>query len=310
MPKIFISHSWNDNEISRKLAQYLKRDGADIWIDYARIEGGDKLPKRIGNALKWCDALLLLWSQAAADSYWVEEEWTNALALRKRIIPCILDKVELPPILSNRLYIDIQEFDQGYQELYRTLKLGIAPIQQESAAARLNVLKPIFRSQTKALSGDEAIAMVKKHDFFDSDLNADGHGIAHQFEEKNISGDKIVLDHACGLMWQEGGSQNEMSYKATKKWIQNLNQKGFAGYTNWRLPTLEEAMSLMEPEEKNGDLFIDPAFAKKQRWIWTADQVKGNSWAWLVSFCDGRFLSLPLDDCYVRAVRSGQSSNF
>ncbi len=44
MPKVFLSHSWDDNEISRKIAQDLKRDGAEIWIDHARISGGESLP--------------------------------------------------------------------------------------------------------------------------------------------------------------------------------------------------------------------------------------------------------------------------
>jgi len=79
MPKIFISHSWEDNDISRKLAEYLKRDGADIWIDYARISGGDSLPEIIGDAIEWCDIMVLVWSKSAASSYFVKLEWTCAL---------------------------------------------------------------------------------------------------------------------------------------------------------------------------------------------------------------------------------------
>ena len=99
-PKVFISHAWEDNEVSRKLAEYLRRDGVEIWIDYARIEGGDSLPKVISNAIDWCDTFVLVWSKSAMDSYWVEEEWTCAHSLRKRIIPCPLDKTKLPSILT------------------------------------------------------------------------------------------------------------------------------------------------------------------------------------------------------------------
>ena len=31
-------------------------------------------------------------------------------------------------------------------------------------------------------------------------------------------------------------------------------------------------MSLMEPTKKNGALYIDPVFDKKQHWIWTSDR--------------------------------------
>ncbi|MCB9501891.1 MAG: DUF1566 domain-containing protein [Deferribacteres bacterium] len=33
-------------------------------------------------------------------------------------------------------------------------------------------------------------------------------------------------------------------------YIDSLNKANFAGYSDWRLPTLEEAMTLMEPEKK------------------------------------------------------------
>ena len=122
-PKIFISHSWEDNEISRKLAENLKRDGADIWIDYARIEGGDSLPEIISNAIDWCDTLILVWSKSAIDSYWVKEEWTCAHSLRKRIVPCLIDSSKLPSILMSKLYIDIYDFEKGYPILARALKL-------------------------------------------------------------------------------------------------------------------------------------------------------------------------------------------
>lgn len=124
MPKVFISHSWNDNDVSKKIAEFLKNDGGEIWIDYAKIDGGDSLPERIGKALEWCNALVLIWSSSAFKSPWVKEEWENALSMGKRIIPCLLDNTERPPILRNRLYIDFRDFDDGYKKLSETLKLS------------------------------------------------------------------------------------------------------------------------------------------------------------------------------------------
>ena len=97
-------------------------------------------------------------------------------------------------------------------------------------------------------------------------------------------------------------------YEEAKNWINDLNLKGVAGYSDWRLPTLEEAMSLMESEKKNDDLYIDSIFEAKQYLIWTSDMVKGESWAWLVNFGSGscgfgRLFGLG-DLYYVRAVRS------
>ena len=101
------------------------------------------------------------------------------------------------------------------------------------------------------------------------------------------NGAKVVIDHATARMWQQSGSPQSIIYTDAEKYIQELNQKKFAGYDDWRLPTLEEAMSLMEASKKNGDLYIDPAFDKTQSWIWTADKSSAGV-AWVVHFSLGR----------------------
>lgn len=92
-----------------------------------------------------------------------------------------------------------------------------------------------------------------------------------------------------------------MVYSDAQEYIKELNRQEFAGYSDWRLPTLEEAMSLMEREKKNG-LYIDPVFERKQEWIWTADK-ESASRAWVVSFDYGYCTHIDLYDRYVRAVR-------
>ena len=117
-----------------------------------------------------------------------------------------------------------------------------------------------------------------------------GHStISHDYEVNIIEDSKVVIDHATGLMWHQSGSFKNMSWKRAKKWVTKLNEKGYAGFTDWRLPTLEEAISLLEPSEKNGNQFIDPAFDKTQSSVWTCDSNISNSSlsldrAWSVNF--------------------------
>lgn len=162
-----------------------------------------------------------------------------------------------------------------------------------------------LRSQAQPLSVDEFIIMLKQHNFFDYDWNKKGLGFTNHFDVQYIKGNMIVIDSASGLMWQQGGSSEKMKYEQAKKWIEEINLEYYAGFQDWRLPTLEEAMSLMEQKNKNNDLYIETAFDSRQWGIWTSDLVKDQSRAWVVSFslggCHGNIFS---NFNYVRAVRS------
>lgn len=86
--------------------------------------------------------------------------------------------------------------------------------------------------------------------------------------------------------------------------IAALNARNFAGYSDWRLPTLEEAMSLVRPDALDG-LYMDPQFAPRSApFVWTAD-LESEERGWLVNFffgsCDTEKLGF---HAYLRAVRA------
>ncbi|MGH7455833.1 MAG: DUF1566 domain-containing protein [bacterium] len=165
-----------------------------------------------------------------------------------------------------------------------------------------------LRHEPKTLSLIHAQEMIKRIDFFDSSMNKNGHGIAHAYVSFVRENQTLVLDLTTALIWQQSGSSDSSIWANGDQYARDLNQKRFAGYDDWRLPTLEEAMSLMEREQKNGDLYIDPIFDRTQRCIWTSDK-ESAGWRLLVGFYTGkcgRYIVGTGDD-YVRAVRSGQS---
>ncbi|MBN2090143.1 DUF1566 domain-containing protein [candidate division KSB1 bacterium] len=166
-------------------------------------------------------------------------------------------------------------------------------------------VKRIFRATSIEISIDEVTAMLKAKNLFDVNANNSGTGFSNRFEQKNYRGATVVIDRAAGLMWQQTGSEEMLTYQNAQQWIQVLNQQNYAGFRTWRLPTLEEAMSLMEPGKKNGNLYNDPTFNQKQWWIWTTDQLKGETWPWIVYFSYGICgVDYTGGTSYVRAVRS------
>jgi hypothetical protein len=143
-------------------------------------------------------------------------------------------------------------------------------------------------------------------DLFEVYRNPRGHGVRHRYEL--TAGGRVVLDRATGLAWQRGGSARPLRFAAAEAEVAGLNRAAFAGFADWRLPTLEEAMSLVEPAPRPGGLHVDPLFAPEQWWIWTADResVVG---VWVVYLYGGScLLHVPVGgSTYVRAVRRPDS---
>ncbi len=133
-----------------------------------------------------------------------------------------------------------------------------------------------------------------------------GHStINHDYNLKAVSGDVVVVDSATGLMWHQSGSDDYMEWDEAKEWVEDLNSEGYAGYQDWRLPTVDEAASLLESSKKNGNLYIDPVFSRKHEWILTGDEVDDSEAAWCVYIYIGLVGWIDFDfNHYVRPVRS------
>jgi len=181
-------------------------------------------------------------------------------------------------------------------------------IDYEKMVAEANVSINLRAIPTDNLSYDSVTVIVKSNNFYDKFKNPTGRGLLNIFRLQQQG--KVVVDVASQLMWQKFGSDSSKDYKQAKAYIAQINEKKFAGYSDWRLPTLEEAMSLMEPEMNEDGLYINSVFDNKQCLILTSDMVIGESWAWVVDFSYGRCDRFRLNSYnYVRAVRLGQSSS-
>ena len=200
-------------------------------------------------------------------------------------------------------------------ESIETVKEPSVPI--EEVFEKPAISKTKFRSAQEKLSLSDVKVMLERYNFYCKEYdwnkeysNPNGDGFQNKFNEQVKNGDKVILDYASGLMWQQSGSDEYMNYKNAKAYVAELNHKRVASYSDWRLPTLEEAMSLMEPMKNSDDLYVDSIFDSKQGWIWTSDLYSTSS-IWVVGFSYGNWYYSGFNDgndYYVRAVRSLEKS--
>jgi len=176
-------------------------------------------------------------------------------------------------------------------------------IREEPSHVGASITK--LRSSYKTLSVSQVHSMPNVSIREKKDWGFSGHStINHDYNLKTIGGDKVAVDNATGQMWHQSGSDGQMHWDDAKEWVEDLNSEGYAGYQDWRLPTVDEAASLLEPSKRIGR-YIDPVFDKKQQWIWTGNEVDGSEAAWSVYFGNGHvYRSYFIDIHSVRPVRS------
>ena len=133
-------------------------------------------------------------------------------------------------------------------------------------------------------------------------------------------GDGTILDAQTGLMWMKRDywliEKKWVNWYTAREFAQRMNNKNFAGYDDWRLPTPEEALKLYNRRrqniDKDGDkVFIDRIFPKGGGWgTWTSSEKGGQ--AIVISYKDegGQAYQDKIhgSDAFLRLVRGPVSS--
>jgi hypothetical protein len=202
-------------------------------------------------------------------------------------------------------FVNVGEKKGGFALSDQSACFRVLPVRSPSPEQGRDVVSNL-RSSYRTVSSDESNSMLKRLNFYDRYDNSSGSGISHQYQARTISGDRVVIDGTTGLMWHQSGSDKWLNYTDAQAWLSDLNRSGYAGYSDWRLPTSEEGASLLESSKKNGDLYIDPVFSNKQCSIWTGDSYSSAA-SWVIYFDVGYVNQRSHGgDNYVRPVRSGK----
>ena len=123
MDKIFISYSRKDIDFARKLAGDLEKAGYDVWWDITDLRGGDdwvrSIPANIGNSKH----MIVVLTPNSVESEWVRKEYTQALSLRKKIIPIMLVPTPVPFALNTINFVNFAtgEYEDNFKNLLSPL---------------------------------------------------------------------------------------------------------------------------------------------------------------------------------------------
>jgi hypothetical protein len=124
---VFLSHSHQDKEFVRRLAEDLRREGVRVWLDEAELMPGDSLLDRIESAIEEMQYLAVVLSPASVSSNWVKKELrmaqTRELAEHQiRVLPIIASPCAVPLSLRDTVWADFStDYDAGLRNLLRRL---------------------------------------------------------------------------------------------------------------------------------------------------------------------------------------------
>ena len=101
------------------------------------------------------------------------------------------------------------------------------------------------------------------------------------------NGDGTIYDSLTSLTWMINDSRldkdEEVSWDEANEYADVFNKQSLGGKSDWRLPSIHEAVSLYDEEKqskdfKGGDIHIDSAFPSKSgNCTWTSDTRGGEA---------------------------------
>ena len=105
MKSVFISHSWHDKALARRIAETVQAFGGRVWLDEAEIKIGDSLEEKIRQGIDNVDYVIALLSNKSVSSEWVKKELDVAMnqeiaGRRVKVLPILATRCELPGFLQ------------------------------------------------------------------------------------------------------------------------------------------------------------------------------------------------------------------
>lgn len=97
--------------------------------------------------------------------------------------------------------------------------------------------------------------------------------------------DFIVEDSRTGHVWQRRGAGYTMTWQQAHDYVAGLNSRRWKGRVDWRIPTLEELLTILCLGRTAGSHCHNKVFSSQMKWLWSADESTKRQ-AWIVDFSE------------------------
>jgi hypothetical protein len=154
---VFLSYHSGDSEWVGRLKEHLVSRGLRVWLDSEQIRPGDRYPGALAKAIDTVNCVVVVLSPGSVASPWVEEEFSLALAKRRRVVAALIEDAEPPGFLEGRTWVDFRD-PTAFEASLAQLIFGITG-QRDSAAA--DVAAPDYRDSSPSTGADEAAVLER-----------------------------------------------------------------------------------------------------------------------------------------------------
>lgn len=205
----------------------------------------------------------------------------------------VIEKYPKTPLVAD-VKLNIQRLEKKipgilHKEIYKMLELGV-PGNNSKIISKCKMLTTEFPNQKEAKDVQKLLPYLEDERF---ELRSGG----------------TVFDRKLNLLWVRKGSKNPSTtaynWHDESKLCENLE---YAGYSDWRMPTLEELKSIQIPQRvRNASgrmLYLNPLFINDTKWrgdsYWSStqrDNDRGGHW-FLIDFSSGEVKAARSNDIF------------
>jgi hypothetical protein len=127
--RVFLSYSWADKALARRIARRLAQSGIDVFLDEEQLGGGQPLTDSLKREILASTHVVVSWTNSAVESAWVQKEleFAAAAAPRPIVIPLLFVPPGKNPIVQDSVGIEFfrrHRFEESLAKLLQIVSGG------------------------------------------------------------------------------------------------------------------------------------------------------------------------------------------